>query len=73
MKDAATYAIPEFVDIILAGDARADEAMYYLLHEKMNGLLRKKFEVYESLLLDEFEDVLEDFFLYLREGKNGRN
>lgn len=73
MKDAATYSIPEFVDIILAGDARADEAMYYLLHEKMNGLLRKKFEVYESLLMDEFEDVLEDFFLYLREGKNGRN
>ena len=73
MKDAATYAIPEFVDIIIVGDGCADEAMYYLLHERLNEQLRKKFEMYESLLMDEFEDVLEDFFIYLREGKDGRS
>lgn len=63
----------DFLDVILAGDKRADEAMYYLLHERMKGVLVKKFEVYESQLLDGFEDVLEDFFLYLREGKDGRS
>lgn len=73
MKDAATYAISDFVDIILAGGERADEAMYYLLHERLNKQLQKKFEVYQSRLMDGFEDVVEDFFLYLREGKVGRN
>ena len=63
----------EFLDAILAGDKRADEAMYYLLQERLNKQLKRKFEVYESQLLEGFEDVLEDFFLYLREGKEGRN
>ena len=73
MKDVATYTIPELLDIILAGGERADEAMYHLLHERMEGKLRGKFEVYQNQLLDEFEDVLEDFLLYLREGKDGRS
>lgn len=73
MKDAATYAIPDFVDIILAGGERADEAMYYLLHERLNKQLKGKFVVYQHQLMDEFEDVVEDFFLYLREGKDGRS
>lgn len=63
----------EFIDVIIAGGERADEAMYYLLHERLNRQLQKKFEVYQSRLMDDFEDVVEDFFLYLREGKNGRN
>ncbi len=65
--------IPEFIDVILAGGERADEAMYYLLHERLNKQLQKKFEVYQHQLMDDFEDVVEDFFLYLREGKDGRN
>ena len=72
MKDAATYAIPDFVDILLAGGERADEAMYYLLQERLNKQLQKKYEVYQHQLMDDFEDVVEDFFLYLREGKDGR-
>ena len=71
----------DFLDVILASAGspqavvgkRADEAMYYLLHERLNGLLRNKFKVYGSQLMDEFEDVIEDFFLYLREGKDGRD
>lgn len=73
MKDTATYAIPDFIDIILAGGERADEAMYYLLHERLNKQLKGKFEVYQHQLMDDFEDVVEDFFLYLREGKDGRS
>ena len=65
--------VPEFIDVILAGGERADEAMYYLLHERLNKQLQKKFEVYQHQLMDDFEDVVEDFFLYLREGKDGRS
>lgn len=66
-------AIPEFVDIILAGGEQADEAMYYLLHNRLNRQLKGRFEVYRSQLMDNFEDIVEDFFLYVREGKYGRN
>ncbi|MGX8713015.1 MAG: BT4734/BF3469 family protein [bacterium] len=63
----------DFLDAILAGGERADEAMYYLLHERLNKQLKGKFVVYQHQLMDEFEDVVEDFFLYLREGKDGRS
>ena len=66
--DFAAVAISEFVDIILAGGERGDEAMYYLLRQRLKGQLRERFEVYQHLLLDDFDDVVEDFFLYLREG-----
>lgn len=64
-------AIPDFVDLILEGGDRGDEAMYYLLHQRMERQLKARFEVYQHQLMDDFEDVVEDFFLYLREGKSG--
>ena len=64
-------AIPDFVDIVLEGGERGDEAMYYLLHQRLEGQLRHRFEVYQHQLLDDYDDVVEDFFLYLREGKSG--
>ena len=33
-------AIPDFVDIILEGGERGDEAMYYLLHQRLERQLR---------------------------------
>lgn len=59
------------IDIILDGGELADEAMYHLLHHRLNHQLRQRFEVYEHRLLDEFEDVVDDFFFYLRDGKEG--
>lgn len=61
--------IPDFVDIILEGGERGDEAMYYLLHERLERQLRHRFEVYRHQLLDEYEDVVEDFFLDRSEGE----
>ena len=61
---------PDFVDLILEGGERGDEAMYYLLRQRLERQLRGKFEVYQKHLLDDFEDVVEDFFLYLREGNS---
>ena len=67
----ADMPIAEFLDTILAGGDRADEAMYFLLHQRLVGLLRNKHMPFRRQLLDGFDDVLEDFFLYLREEKEG--
>ena len=63
----------DFIDLLLQGDEQADEAAYYLLHNRVRLQLKRRFEVYHNRLMDDFEDVLEDFFLYLREGKDGEN
>lgn len=60
--------IADFVGLILDGGERADEAMYYLLHQRLYQQLRKRFEVVQSQLLDDFDDVLVDFLFYLRDG-----
>ena len=62
--------IADFVGIILDGGERADEAMYYLLHQRLYQQLRKRFEVVQNQLLDDFDDVLVDFLFYLRDGKD---
>ena len=51
----------------------SDEAMYDLLHNHLNQKLKRKFEVFEHQLLDDFDDIVDDFFLYLRDGKSGTN
>ena len=63
----------DFVDIILCGGDEGDEAMYYLLRQRLEHQLRERYDVCRQQLYDDFEDVVEDFFLYLREGKNGQN
>ena len=71
MKDYnrfAGIAVADFVDLILMGD---DEAMYHLLHERLVHRLKERYETYKSNLYDDFEDVIDDFFLDLRE--SGRN
>jgi 3-methyladenine DNA glycosylase AlkD len=60
----AGIPVSDFLDMILKGD---DEAMYYLLNDRLNRLLQERFEPYRHQLCDDFEDVVEDFFLYLRE------
>ena len=73
-NEFAGIPIPDFIDIILNNsDGRADEAMYCLLHQRLSRQLRQRFEVYQHQLLDSFDDVIEDFFLYLREGNEGKN
>ena len=49
----------------------ADETIYCLLHQGLNRRLHRCFEMYQNRLTDGFEDVIDDFFLYLRDGKNG--
>lgn len=63
----------ELIDIILNGGEQADKAMYDLLHHRLHHQLKERFEVYQYQLYDDFDDIVEDFFLYLREGKEGKN
>ena len=65
----AGIAVPDFVNIILSGGDKSDEATYYLLHQRLEHQLRERYDVYHQQLYDDFEDVIEDFFLYLREGR----
>ena len=65
--------ISEFLDVILEGGSRGDEAMYLLLHRRLLNQLRSRYEVFQRRLQDGFDDVLADFFLYLRDGKTGCN
>ena len=60
----AGIPVPDFVEMILKGD---DEAMYYLLHDRLKHQLQERFEDYQHHLYDTFEDIIDDFFLYLRE------
>lgn len=56
--------VTQFVDIILKGD---DEAMYYLLHERLRHQLHERYQDYCHNLYGDFDDVVDDFFIYLRE------
>ena len=60
----AGVPVPDFVKMILKGD---DEAMYYLLHDRLKHQLQERFEAYHNNICDDYEDVIDDFFLYLRE------
>ena len=60
----AGVPVVDFLDMILKGD---DEAMYYLLHDRLSHQLRNRYEAYIDHLYDDYEDVIDDFFLYLRE------
>lgn len=62
---------PQLLDIILQGDEQSDEAMYYVLKKRIGERLQEKYQTHEHLSFEDFEDVVDDFFLYLREG-NGR-
>ena len=69
----AGIPFPDFVDIILQQEDKRDEAMYYLLHQRLEHQLHERYDVYHHNIYDDFDDIVEDFFLYLREGKDGLN
>ena len=73
MSPFAGTPTPQFTDIILHDAQQNDEAVFYLLHHRLDRQLREIYETYHRLLFDTFEDITDDFFLYLREGKDGTN
>lgn len=61
----------QLLDIILQGNEHSDEAMYYVLKERVGERLKEKFRTHEHVFFEEFEDIVDDFFLNLRE-ENGK-
>lgn len=57
------------LEIILQENKQSDEAMYYLLRDRLYNRLEEKYNSVNGFQIVEFADVLDDFFLYLREGK----
>lgn len=66
-------ALQDLYRLIIKGDSQSDEAMHYLIRVRMHSLLKNVYAVYESRCHDDYEDVLSDFFLYLREGAHAEN
>ena len=52
---------PQFTDIILHNAQQSDEAVFYLLHHRLDRQLREIYETYHRLLFDTFEDITDDF------------
>ena len=73
MSPFAGISNSQFTDIILHNAQQSDEAVFYLLHHRLDRQLREIYETYHRQLLDDYEDIIDDFFLYLREGKDGTN
>lgn len=61
--------IDGFVGIILDGGKQADEAMYHLLQQRLYQQLRRRYEIFRHQLSDDFDDILNDYFFYLRDGE----
>lgn len=72
MNDFKDMTSAQLLDIILQGNERSDEVMYYVLKERVGERLKEKFRTHEHVFFEEFEDIVDDFFLYLR-GGNGRD
>lgn len=66
-------AMQDMYWLIAKGDSLSDEAMHYLLSIRLRALLKDVYAVYENRCRDEYEDVLSEFFLYLREGAHADN
>ena len=73
MNPFAGISNSQFTDIILHNAQQSDEAVFYLLHHRIDRQMREIYETYHRQLFDSFEDITDDFFLYLREGKDGTN
>lgn len=69
MNNYCDLTSSELLDIILQGNELSDEVMYYVLKERVGGRLKEKYNTHVKVIFEEFEDVVDDFFLYLREGK----
>lgn len=71
MNDYKNMTSAQLLEMILQGNEQSGEVMYYVLKYRVGDRLRVKYKTHEHEFFEEFEDVVDDFFLYLREG-NGK-
>ena len=65
--------VGELVGIILDGGEQADEVMYYLLHQRFFLPLRKRFEIFQSQLLDDFIHLYPTLLRYYNQSIDALN
>lgn len=64
------FSASDYFDAVSLPQEAPVEAVYYLLQKRLNRALRRTFERHGFGLSDDFDDTINDFFLYLYEGNN---
>jgi len=60
-------SIPEFLPIIMRCTQRGDEALYYLLTDRMKSRLYSQYIKYKDILDEDFSEMLDSYYLYLHD------
>lgn len=55
-------------DCIVNGGEGASEALYYLIKKRLSNVLNHLYRLHGEGIQDEFDDTIDDFFLYLHDG-----
>ena len=63
----------ECLKIILEDNEWSGVVLYYLLHKRLKSLLYAIYRKYAQLLVDQFDDLIGNFFIYLRDGGKEKN
>lgn len=64
------FSASDYYDAIRLPKEPPVEAVYYLLQKRLNHALQRTFELHGFGLSDDFDDTINDFFLYLYEGND---
>lgn len=64
------FSASDYFDAVVSPDKPPVETVYYLLHKRLHCALQRTFELHGFGLSDDFDDTVNDFFLYLYEGNN---
>ena len=65
--DFKTCSPSTFYDSIIVGGESAAEAVYFLIKDRLSLALTHIYELYGGGFQDEYEDTIDDFFLYLHD------
>ena len=68
--DFETCSPSVFYDYIVQGGEGASEALYYLIKKRLSLVLGHLYKLHGVGIQDEFEDTIDDFFLYLHDGNS---
>lgn len=62
------FSASDYFDVVSHPQEAPEEAIYYLLQRRLHRALQRVFELHGFGLNDDFDDTIDDFFLYLYEG-----
>ena len=72
LKDTLSFCTASsYYDFIIDQQESTAEAAYFLLKHRLSQALRVIYDTYATGLIDEFDDTIDDFFLYLYDDHHG--